>query len=261
MSNISPEKLMALGLKPNETAVYLALLELGTGSVTAISHRAGLNRTTGYDILERLALYGIVNRPLGEGKKQTYVVEPPSRLKIYLENKKRRAEERLKELDGLLPGLELLYKTDLKPVIKFAEGKTEMVNMYLHKLDSREPIRAILNLKGYSEDFDEMGQASSAARYKKGIAEKVLAIKNETALSWWEKVYQDKPKLQANTEYRWLAPEAIKELPNGEVNIYNDTTLIMLTKPGEYVAFEITSQSLASFLKIIFDLAWSQVKD
>ena len=47
------EKLTSLGLQDNEARVYLALLELGRGNVTEVSKAAGLNRTSGYDILER----------------------------------------------------------------------------------------------------------------------------------------------------------------------------------------------------------------
>jgi len=47
----------------------LALLELGRGTVTQVSARAGLNRTTGYDILVRLGLYGLINRSVSDKKK------------------------------------------------------------------------------------------------------------------------------------------------------------------------------------------------
>ena len=38
--------------------------------------------------------------------------------------------------------------------------------------------------------------------------------------------------------------------------IFDDKIIIMLTKPDEYVAFEIESASAAAFLKIVFEMAW-----
>ena len=80
------ERLEKLGLLPNEAKVYVALLELGKGAVTDISKAAKLNRTTGYDILERLCLRGVANRAL-TGKTKIYTAEPPYHLRQYLENK------------------------------------------------------------------------------------------------------------------------------------------------------------------------------
>jgi sugar-specific transcriptional regulator TrmB len=51
------ENLRKLGLQENEAKIHSALLKLRKGTVATISQSAELNRTTGYDVLERLALY------------------------------------------------------------------------------------------------------------------------------------------------------------------------------------------------------------
>jgi len=56
-----------------------------------------LNRTTSYDILERISLYGLASRSTSN-KKQMYAAEPPSRLKAYMEAKKRKLEENAKKV-------------------------------------------------------------------------------------------------------------------------------------------------------------------
>jgi len=254
------DKLMELGLQPNEAVIYMALLELGKGTVAQISYKANLNRTTGYDILERLCLHGLANRTSIGGKKRTYLAEPPHRLRQYLENKKRSAERRLEELKDVLPDLQSLYKTDLKPTIKFAQGKKEMENIYNHVLDAKSTIYSILNLKNYSEIFDEMGAYTSRERFKKGIKEKVLALKNDVSTAWYEKIYGKKPERQKNTEYRWLE-NMNKFSTAGEIMIFDDKVIGILSKPTENVAFEIQSQTYADFLKIVFELAWEKAKD
>jgi len=251
-------ELQNLGLQENEAKIYLALLEIGRGTVTQVSTRAGLNRTTGYDVLERLGLYGLVNRAVSGKKKRMYVPESPSRLKQFLENKKRQAERRLGELQGLLPELQTLYKTELKPVIKIAEGKDAMQQLYMNVTESKSTVYSILNLKGYAEVFDKMGTVQSEERFRKGIKEKVLAIDSDVARWWHDKTYLKQSKTRReNTSYKWL-PWDDRYNTAGEVNIFDDKVIGVLSKPEESIAFEIQSQTFADFLKLTFEMAWGE---
>ena len=81
------QQIKGLGLQDNEAKIYLALLELGQGTVTQISQRAKLNRTTGYDVLERLGIYGLVHRSMSGKGKRVYAAESPTRLKQFLKQK------------------------------------------------------------------------------------------------------------------------------------------------------------------------------
>lgn len=254
------KQLKDIGLKDNEARIYLALLEIGRGTVTQISSRAGLNRTTGYDILERLGLYGLVNRVVTSKKKRIYVPEPPIRLKQFLESKKRQAERRLNEVGSLLPELQTLYKTELKPTIKIAEGKEAMQKLYMNVTESKSTVYSILNLKGYAEAFDEMGTVQSEERFKKGIQEKCLAVDSEVARWWHDKTYLKQSKArQENTAYRWL-PWDDRYNTAGEVNIFDDKVIGVLSKPEESIAFEIQSQTFADFLKLTFEMAWGKAE-
>lgn len=252
------EKLTDLGLQDNEAKIYLALLELGQGTVTQISRKAGLNRTTGYDVLERLGLHGLINRARAGKKKMVYVAESPAHLKQYLEDKRRLYERRVDDFKNLFPDLQSLYKTDIKPVIKFAEGKEEMQKLYLNVLDAKSEVYSILNLKGYAEVFDELGTYQSKERHKRGIKEKVLAINNDTAKWWYDKTYKNKKGRDKElTKYKWIEGQE-KYDTAGEVNIFDDKVIGMLSKPNENVAFEIQSQTFADFLKMVFEMAWKK---
>jgi len=259
MRNTLEQQLIALGLQENEVRVYLALLELGEGSVTAIAGRAKLNRTTAYDILERLGLYGIVGRVASSKKKRIYTPEPPHKLRQYLENKKHAYERRLKELKDVLPELQMLYKTELKPSVKFAEGKEDMTKLYGNVLESKTPVYSILNLKGYAESFDEVGADQSKERAKRGIEQKVLALKSKEAEAWHKKTYDGKKRMNQATEYKWLGWDD-RYNTAGEINIFDDKVIGMLTKPDENVAFEIKSQTFSDLLKIVFEIAWEKTK-
>lgn len=255
------EQLGKLGLQPNEAKVYLALLELGQGTVSDISKTAQLNRTTGYDVLERLAMQGLANRTTLGGKKQMYIAEPPHRLRQYLENKKSQAERRLGDVSGLLPELQNLYKKENKPVIKFFEGKEGITNIYLHTLETKNVIYSILDLSQWlPAGYDQFGKDYVKERYKRRIKEKTLVLKNKEGLRFYEATYKNNKHLKQDTEYRWLEkPFAFS--PATEVNIYDDVVMGVLVKPGENMAFEVKNSSFANSLKIIFELAWDQAKE
>ena len=242
-----------LGLQENEAYVYLSLLELGSGTVTDISKRAGLNRTTGYAILEKLGLYGIVNCKVVSERKRVYFPEPPIRLKTFLENKKRTAEQRLQEIDNILPKLKDLYKTELKPIIKIAEGVPAMKEMAVHELEAKSDIYSIANIKNYVESFSDMGKERTKGREKYKIKEKCLCIKSPEAEKWYKENYSNKKS--DLTEYRWL-PENDKYATAGEIVIYDDTVIAILSKESENISFEIKSQTYADFLKMVFEKAW-----
>lgn len=251
------ENLEKLGLQENEAKVYLALLERGRGTVTEISQSAQLNRTTGYDVLERLALYGLVSRAGSGTKKKMYAAEPPQRLKQYLENKKSQAEQRLARADDTLSDLLGLYKKESKPIIKFFDGQEGIKNIYWHTLESKTTIYSILDLSVYLPDYDQFGKDYINERSKRKIKEKALVLKNQAGIDYYNKVYKDNKLFQKFTEYRWLNKQ-FPFIPAAEVNIYDDVVMGVLVKPGENAAFEIQNPSFANSLKILFELAWGQ---
>ena len=77
------------------------------------------------------------------------------------------------------------------------------------------------------------------------------------AEAWWEKTYGTSKKRQDYTKYRWL-PWDERYSTAGEVVIFDDKVIGILSKPTENVAFEIESQSFADFLKIVFEMAWDK---
>ncbi|MDP2951052.1 MAG: helix-turn-helix domain-containing protein, partial [bacterium] len=76
---LNKKQLTTVGLSDKQAVVYLALLELGPSTVSEVARKAGINRTTGYDILEMLVSFGLVS-PLGKGKVQKYVTENPEKI-------------------------------------------------------------------------------------------------------------------------------------------------------------------------------------
>lgn len=107
--------LAKLGLTGRKGDFYLAALELGEASVTEVARRAGIGRTTAYDILSSLVSDGLLNQIDKSGK--TYVVaEDPVALLRNAEQHKRVVEE-------VLPEVQAIYSHSLtKPRIRYYSG-------------------------------------------------------------------------------------------------------------------------------------------
>lgn len=115
--------LQKLGLSETEARLYLAILELGSGTVAAIAKSSGLYRPTVYKMLPMLIGKNLIARSQ-LGKRTVYLAERPTALTALFEGLRQ-------NLEGALPGLLRLYtSTGQKPTIRFFEGKAGVRRVY-----------------------------------------------------------------------------------------------------------------------------------
>src|SRR4051812_17727260 len=99
--NASHISLLAdLGLTEKESRVYLAALELGSGTVIDVAERAGIKRTSVYNFIDHLVGLGIVRQSVKEGRKR-YQAIPPSALLEIQQKRLAALEGRMAELSAL----------------------------------------------------------------------------------------------------------------------------------------------------------------
>ena len=103
------------GLSLKEAKVYLAVLEMGEGTIAQIAAKSRIKRTTVYSLVDSLKTHGIVSPNKRRG---IHYVSPlsPSILIQRFKNASDRAEASLPEL------LDMAYNSPLKPRIQFFEG-------------------------------------------------------------------------------------------------------------------------------------------
>src|SRR3989338_9197985 len=94
---ILDKELINLGLTPEESKVYLAILELGGGFVSSIARRANVNRSSCYHTMESLVKKGLVSS-YQKGKVLHFTAEDPKR---FLQM----AEEKIERTKNLIPEL------------------------------------------------------------------------------------------------------------------------------------------------------------
>ena len=243
-------KLAKFGLSEKEATAYIGLLELGTSTVSEVTKKTKINRSTSYVLLESLSKKGLVS--ISERRaSRFYTAVPPERF-IYM------SEERIKEAAGLLtlaksllPELKSLYTgVGTKPQIRFYEGEEGIKSLYEDTLTSAETIRAYASiddmhtvLPGYFPDYYHR-------RAGKGIH--IRAILPETP--------EARDRLKHNVEEAreaYLVPkEKFGFTP--EINIYGHKIVFMSLR--ERFGLMIESEELADAFKRIFDLSWEEAK-
>lgn len=119
-----------VGLSEKEAKVYLALLQVDRDTIPDLSKRTGVNRTTVYPVLESLQKKGLVSE-VQEGKKVTYMAEPPERLETFVERQKVVFEEKAARLKDMIPQIKSIQReSGERPVVKYFEGRDGAISAY-----------------------------------------------------------------------------------------------------------------------------------
>lgn len=243
------DKLKSVGLSENEAKIYLALLELGKGTVSEITRKANLNRTTGYDVLD-----GLVNKGLasvsGNRPKQEYIAESPDKIETLLRSEISESETHLKEIKNTIPELKSMHNVAGRPKVRFYEGTSGLVEVYEDTLTSHETIRAYATVDDMHRALPKYFQEYYKRRAGIGIAIKAIIPATEIGK---ERASKDKEEMR---ETALIPPDKYYFSP--EINIYDDK--VMIASWREKLGIIIQSAEIADAMKKIHDLAWAEAK-
>ncbi len=117
----------AIGFTQQQAAAYIAILQIGGGSGSAIAQASGINRSKIYDVLSRLEEMNAVKIVPVDGKKR-YVPVPPSDL---FPNILKRFKERLSDSEAEL----MAFST---PVLDISENTISLTKLNLKKLNTND---------------------------------------------------------------------------------------------------------------------------
>ena len=121
--------LIGFGLNESEAKVYVTSLELGPTSILSISKKAGIRRTTVYEIIKSLTSKGLMITEL-KGFKTFYCATHPQNLISIFENKK-------ESLEIIVPELTSIYKSQgSENSIKTFESLDSIKTLYQEMLNN-----------------------------------------------------------------------------------------------------------------------------
>ena len=250
------DTLQKIGFSDKEAKIYLQLIRLGAQPASTIANKAGINRTTTYDIIESLTKKGLISATKKGGSTYFKALDPKELIN-YLEREKVEHTKKLakyqQEIEDVLPALISLENPEsTKPKVTFFEGDKGMRQAYEDTLTTNEPILAYANVeemhKGLPDFFPEYYQRRGI---EKKIHIKAIMPDNPTSV---ERAKKDK---QENRE-SVLIPESEYDF-SPEINIYEDKVLIASWR--EKMAIIIKSKEIADLHKKMYQLCWDRAKE
>lgn len=243
------QALINIGLSDKEAGVYIALLLLGRGTVSQISRRANINRTTGYDILDSLLSKSLVSIS-GKEPKQEYAAESPENLNKFINQEIKIKNEALKKTEEIIPELRSIHNIKNRPKVFFYEGQEGLEKVYEDTLTATETIRAYANFEYMNAGLPGYFPNYFKRRAGRGISIRAIGPQTE------ENIKLTKRDIEEKRETFLVPREKYDFIP--EINIYDNK--IMIASWREQLGVIIESSEIADAMKVIFELAWGEAK-
>ncbi|NQU83264.1 MAG: hypothetical protein HQ536_00985 [Parcubacteria group bacterium] len=239
-----------LGLNQKEAKVYMACLELGSGTVKELSEKSGVKRTSIYNFLEELKQKGLITE-IKRGKKTMLVAEDPKVLKLMAKERMQDAEEYVSNIDQIIPNLVGLFNLPAnKPKVKYYQGIKGIKQIYEDTLREHSTIYAFSDYEKMLPvmDFDYMVDYADR-RAKQGIQILSIAAPNGP---WTKKA------IKLNKKQKRQIKVAKKMQFDTEINIYgNKVALLSFRRP--YAGTIIEDRAIVQTLKNIWEFMWEKL--
>ena len=237
--------LLSMNFSEKEADVYLALLELGKATVSVIARKAGLNRTTGYHILDSLTGKGLVSVS-GSEPLQEFVAESPDKITDLLQKKFTEYEKYLNQAKETVPQLKSFHNVSDRPRVRFYEGKQGLMEVYEDTLTSHEPLKAFANFEDMHKALPDYFPSYYLRRAKKGLNIRGVVPITPEALE------RQKHNKEEAREMVFVPGDKYYFSP--EIDMYDNKVMIASWK--EKLGIIIESAEIADAMKKVFELAW-----
>ncbi len=242
-----------LGLSPDQSAIYLSLLNSGPQSAVTLAKLTGIKRTYIYHLGKELEKEGLI-KLTSKGRTTYFQAQSPDILLSKAQEKKAQAETALLTIESLLPDLQSKYRlTDTRPIISYFEGVEGVKKVYLDTLSATTPILALVETSSVEpEIYQWVTREYVKDRVKNGISVQAIV---ETGDKTGVYVTQNESELRETK----TAP-ASKYPFEHEINIYNDKVALINHKSGgKLLGIIIDNKDIATTFRSWFELTWKNL--
>lgn len=247
----------SIGLSEKGATVYCALLELGGAFPSEVARVTKLKRSTVYEVLNDLAIKGLVGE-LKKRNKYFYTIENPTRLLHLSERAITKAEESNQKLREYLPDLEGLYAgLTNKPKVSYFEGTDGVLEIYADH---------VAGIKKYEMlgfvNVAELMQFLPPKKYLEyvNIKEK-LGIKTRGIIPDTNEDRAFETTIYATAQNK-IVPKVRRiskeEFPwKGDITIYSSNKISIVNFSERQISgIIIESDTIHKMMKMIFELVW-----
>ncbi len=235
-----------LGLTEKEGRIYLALLELGGGYVSAIARRTKIPRVNCYHIIEKLIKKGLVTH-VTKGRAKFYSAEPPQVIANVLEEKLNYAKSKVPEM------LSITNALAFKPKIKYFEGMEGLKNILEDTLTAKKEILGYSNLKAFGDLFGDHIQSYTSEKIKHGIKTRMICPASKEAFEYKKRYY---PKNCPPDFVEFLFVNRKEFWFQHEITIYDNKVAVISLNKEELVGMIFESHMYTESQTAIFNMAW-----
>lgn len=234
-------QLAQLGISGKRARFYLAALELGEASITAVAERAAIGRTTAYDILDGLINEGLLKQI--EKSDKTYVVaEDPAVLIRNIEQRMRLAQE-------ALPEIQAIYGRSLyKPRIRYYGGQSGIQTVLNDTLNCRsgELCGILSKVELLRAPGDDFMKGHIRRRIEAGLKLRVVRSPSEEIDDSWQTTEKELREVR-------FSPQGV---PFTMTSYIYDDKVAYISSRRENFALLIQSQEFAGLQKALFETLW-----
>ncbi len=234
--------LQTLGLDDKEAAIYLAALELGSGTIQELAKKSGVTRTNVYNYISPVRQKGLLSEVV-HGKKIMYIAEDPRKLVGM-------AEENLKKVSSALPEFMGLFNMPSdKPRVKFYDGVEGIRQAYEYYKQTEGPIYAVNDVESMMKVMPEEYMSNVAKdRGKRKVAYKMIGRDDK---------YGQLAKEKDKEQYR--ETRLVNKVTLGtEINIF-DNKVIMFSFRRPPFAVVIEGNAIADTMRMMWRGWWDSL--
>jgi HTH-type transcriptional regulator, sugar sensing transcriptional regulator len=233
--------LQYLGLNEKQAKIYLALLQMGSGSVPAISIKAGTKRPTTYLLLEELRMKGLATL-LPKKKKAVYTAESPQRLR----EEQREKEEMIKDN---LPELLAIYNSQKeKPKVTYYQGEENIVNLYNKEIFKEKELDMFGSIEAIGSIFYKIEYNVKKFEEQKTKIRELLQA-DEASIEYSKKYFSENHQVR-------IAPQKC-QFPTD--NIIFGNKLAIFSYKDTPMAVVIESSDVVTTYKSMFEIIWDSI--
>jgi len=250
-------KLSKTGLSDKEAAIYASLVQLGGAYPSVIAKHSGLNRSTTYNVLNMLAIKGLVNE-IEKKNKIYYQIEKPNNLVKYSKSLITQANLSYQESERVLPLLESLLQTGDKPRITYHEGTEGMIQIYTDQIDTNKPYEMLAwtDTRDVEANLPEkFFKDYISQKVRLGITTRGISVDTPEVRTFNSRQYKNRIK-KFTPDIRYADKDQFPM--SGEIVVYGKNKVSIVNFNKDNIAGTIIEdQNIHNMIKTIFELSWS----
>lgn len=248
--NIASSLLEQLGLDKQESATYLALLELESVSIRKVAAQTGINRGTTYEIIKRLLHQGLVSVRTS-GKREYYSAESPERVYDIIRDRRKSLLRAQRLADQVVPKLlARSVRPEGRPIVKYYEDNEGIVTILNDVLQTcsklPEPEYFAYSSRPLRQYLYKKFPTFTKKRITEGISVKVIAIGKGGDPA-------------AISERKWVAEPSGSSISSYTLIYGSKVAHISISKDFTPYGVVIDDSGTAAMQRLLFENLWQQL--